>query len=125
MKTRANRLALYLSVGATASLAGPAVALADSPPAVPALPVQPCLASSSLPAANPLPCPAASSTTPAPASGTNGSGGASGSAGANGSGTPGAATTVQGQVKVKARPVRHRRHAKRHARRRHRVRHHR
>jgi hypothetical protein len=122
--TRANRFALYVSVGATATLASPALAAAETQPTS-GLPVQPCVASSSLPVANPLPCPAGGAAAPATV-------GASGAAGANASGAPGAngangaagrRAAVKRHVKVKAHArshrVRHSRHARRHANRRH------
>src|SRR4029077_19993760 len=80
---RVNRFALYMSVGATATLASPALATADTP-AASGLPVQPCFASSSLPVANPLPCAAGAGAAP------GGQPGAGGAAGANGSASPGA-----------------------------------
>jgi hypothetical protein len=120
--TRANRLAICLSMGAAAALAGPAAASAEGP--VPGLPAQPCLSSSSLPVANPLPCP--STGTPAPGTGASGSAGAngsgaSGSAGANGAATPGTTVNVRGKVKAKPRSTHRRRHVRRSARRRHRA----
>jgi hypothetical protein len=132
--TRANLFALYVSVGAAATLASPALATAETP-AIPGLPVQPCLASSSLPGPNPFPCPAGG--TAAPASGQPAGSGGNGAAGANGSAAPAtngaaganasAGAGVKGHVKVKAHlrtrrrhnRVRHSRHTRRHASRRH------
>jgi hypothetical protein len=133
--TRAHRLALYASVGATATLASPALATAETlPPA--GLPVQPCLSSSSLPVANPLPC--SNGGTVAPSGGQPGGAGANGSAGASAAGVNGAAgasgptglsrhSRVKGLVKVKVRRTTHKRrsashhsrHVVRHAKRRH------
>jgi hypothetical protein len=126
--TRANRFVLWVSVGATATLAGPALARAETP-ATAALAVQPCIASSSLPVANPLPCPASASA--AAASGQAASPGASGAAGANGSAAPAAngaagangsaGAGVKGFAKVKVHRAshkrRHRSHRSRHVRR--------
>jgi hypothetical protein len=135
--TRSNRFALYVSVGAAASLASPALGQAETA-AVPGVPVQPCLASSSLPVANPLPCPTGGSGAPSGAqpagAGANGAAGANGSAaaGANGAaGHNGSRAGVKGHVNVKAHrttPKRHHRvahsrhagkHARKHASRRH------
>jgi hypothetical protein len=119
--TRGKRLGLCVSVGAMAALVLPQLAVAETP--VPAVPVQPCLASSNLPVANPLPCPAAPGAQPS--GGQTGGAGAGGSAGTTGAAGAGGAANTNTQVTVTAKkrtskPRRHR--AARHRRRtRHRV----
>jgi hypothetical protein len=117
--TRGKRLALCMGVGAIAALALPQLATAETQ--VPAVPVQPCLASSNLPVANPLPCPPAPTPAPPSSGGQTGSAGAGGSAGATGA--AGGAANTQVNVSAKKPTSKHRRHrAARHRRRtRHRV----
>ena len=112
--TRANRLALYVSVGASATLTSPALATAETP-AASALPVQPCLASSSLPVANPLPCQAGAGAARAGQPGEAGAPGANGSASAAVNGNAGVngqggAAAGKRSVKVKVHRTTRRRH---------------
>src|SRR5258705_9218612 len=109
-----QRLSLCLGIVTCAALAAPSLALAETPPAtVSGLPVEPCLASASLPVGNPLPCPAPPSGAQ-PAGAQSASTGAGGAAGAAGPAGAGAGASVQAnttntkvKAKVKKRARRH------------------